>query len=328
MEKILITGASGFVGSHLVEEALGRNLEVYAGVRKTSSKAYLQDPRIRFFENDFENFERLAEQLEAHRFEYIIHNAGLVNAARPEDFWKVNFEYVRTFTRALEKCPPRKFTFVSSLAAYGPASNENLDDFLYEDREPKPINTYGKSKLAAERHIKSIGDFPWIIMRPGGVYGPRDQDFYTFFKLLDKGLEAYIGTRPQHLAFIYVKDLARVMLDATLADVVQRAYFVSDGKHYTQWDLGTLAKRILGKRTVRIHVPLWLVRSVAWTMEKINFGQGRHPALNLEKVRILESLNWKCDIQPLVRDFGFKPAWTLEEGLRETIAWYKGAGWL
>lgn len=328
MEKILITGASGFVGSHLVEEALGRNLQVFAGVRKTSSKAYLQDPRIQFFENDFENLPLLTEQLEQHRFDYIIHNAGLVNASRPEDFWKVNFEYVQTFTRALLNCPPKKFTFVSSLAAYGPASNDDLNDYLYEEREPRPINTYGKSKLAAERHLKGLGDFPWLIMRPSGVYGPRDQDFYTFFKLLNRGLEAYLGTRAQHLALIYVKDLARVMLDATLSDVLHRGYFISDGKHYAQWDLGTIAKQILGKRTIRIHVPLWLVRMVAWSMEKINLGQGRHPALNLEKVRILESLNWKCDIEPLVRDFGFQPAYSLEDGLRQTLAWYKQEGWL
>lgn len=328
MKKILITGASGFVGSHLVEEALRRGLDVYAGIRKTSSRKYLQDPGIKFAELNFEDIESLKRLVDKHEFDYIIHNAGLVNAPRLEDFWRVNFEYVKNFTAALEGRCPEKFTFISSLAAYGPASNEDPDDYLYEARTPQPINTYGKSKLAAEQHLRSIDSLPHVIIRPGGVYGPRDQDFFTFYKLLNKGIEAYIGSRPQQLALIYVKDLVKVILDATLSEKKNKGYFVSDGNYYTQQQLGAAAKKAIGKRTIRFHVPLKAVRAVAWSMEQFGKGNGRHPALNLEKVRILESLNWKCDIKPLVEDFNFRPAYSLEQGVAESIEWYRREGWL
>jgi nucleoside-diphosphate-sugar epimerase len=328
MKKILITGASGFVGSHLVEEALNRNLEVYAGIRKTSSRKYLQHPDLKFAELNFEDQDSLKKLVDDHEFDYIIHNAGLVNAARLDDFWRVNFEYVKNFTAALDGRQPQKFTFISSLAAYGPASNDDPNDYLYEERIPKPINTYGKSKLAAEQHLRSLDKLPHVIIRPGGVYGPRDQDFFTFYKLLNRGIEAYIGKRPQQLALIYVKDLVRVVLDATLSDKTNKGYFVSDGKYYTQHQLGDAAKKAIGKKTIRFHVPLKAVRAVAWCMEQFGKGNGRHPALNLEKVRILESLNWKCDIKPLVEDYNFKPALSLEEGVAESIEWYKKEGWL
>lgn len=328
MKKILITGASGFVGSWLVEEALSRDLEVYAGIRHSSSKQFLRDSRLKFAELNFEDKAGLREVLQAHRFDYIIHNAGLVNAVKLNDFWRVNFQYVTHLTEALENLIPKKFTFISSLAAYGPASDTDLNDFLFEEKIPRPINTYGKSKLAAEKHLREMQNLPYIIIRPGGVYGPRDRDFLTFFKMLNRHLEGYIGSRAQHLAFIYVKDLARVVLDATLSPQERKAYFISDGKHYTQWDLGGVAKRVIGKPTLRFHMPLKAVRSVAWGMERLAGRNGRHPALNLEKVRILESLNWKCDIQPLREDFTFEPKYTLEEGLRESIDWYREAGWL
>jgi nucleoside-diphosphate-sugar epimerase len=330
MKKILITGASGFVGSHLVEEALKRDLDVYAGIRKSSSREFLQDERIRFIELNFSDKDQMAAQMKLEQFDYVIHNAGVVTAPRLDDYWRVNFEYVKNFADAIIASGdmPEKFTFISSAAAYGPASAEDLTDFLTEDAEPNPINTYGKAKLKAERYLAQLPDFPYITIRPTGVYGPREKEILTFFKLVNRNIEGYIGTRRQHLAFVYVKDLARVVLDATTSSISQKSYFVSDGRYYAQWDLGKAAKRILNKKTLRFHVPIGLVRGVAWTMEQIGKGDGKYPALNLEKVRILESVNWKCDIEPLKEDLNFQPQYDLEEGLEETLAWYKEKGWL
>jgi nucleoside-diphosphate-sugar epimerase len=330
MKKILITGASGFVGSHLVEEALDRNLDVYAGIRKSSSREFLQDERLNFVELDFNNTDQMANLLKRKQFDYIIHNAGVVTAPKLSDYWTVNRDYVKNFADAILASGevPEKFTFISSAAAYGPASAEDLTDFLKEEDEPKPINTYGKAKLEAERYLAQLHDFPYIILRPTGVYGPREKEILTFFKLVNRNIEGYIGTRRQHLAFVYVKDLTRVVLDATLSSISQKSYFVSDGGYYAQWDLGKATKRILNKKTLRFHVPIGLVRSIAWVMEQIGKGDGKYPALNLEKVRILESVNWKCDIEPLKEDLNFQPQYDLEEGLAETLAWYKDKGWL
>ncbi|MEO1263900.1 MAG: NAD(P)-dependent oxidoreductase [Bacteroidota bacterium] len=330
MKKILITGASGFVGSHLVEEALERNLDVYAGVRKTSSRKYLQDKRIHFFEMDFSNKKDLAKKLTEKKFDYIIHNAGIVSAPKLNQYFTVNYEYVKNLIDVLisQNIVPEKYIQISSLAAYGPASSTDLSDFLKEEDEPKPINTYGKSKLKSEKYITSLNNFPYIIIRPTAIYGPREKEILTFFKLINKNVEGYIGLKKQHLTFIYVKDLTKTILDATLSGISQKSYFISDGKYYSQRDLGKYAKQFLNKKTIPFHVPVSLVRGIAWLLEQPAKFTGNYPALNLEKVNILESMNWKCDLTALKTDLNFQPQYDLGKGLEETLQWYKENGWL
>lgn len=330
MKKILITGASGFVGSHLVEEALRRGLDVYAGVRKKSSRQYLKDERINFFELNFANVTDMAEKLKTINFDYIVHNAGVVSAPKLEDYFRVNCDYVKNFTDAIYTSGhlPKKFTFISSLAASGPASNEDLTDFLKLEDEPNPINAYGKSKLAAEKHLESSADFPYLNMRLTAVYGPREKEILTFFKLLNKGLEGYIGTKKQDLTFIYVKDLVKLIIDATLSPYERATYLVSDGNYHPATDLGKYGKKILNKKSLKIHVPVGLVRGIAYLLENMGKLTGSYPPLNLEKVHILSSLNWKCDINPIKKDFNFQPQYDLEKGVKETIEWYKKNKWL
>jgi dihydroflavonol-4-reductase len=175
MKKILITGASGFVGSFLVAEALERGLEVHAGVRKTSSRKYLQDDRIHFFEVNFTDIEGMAQRMKAQQFDYIIHNAGIVGAPKREDYFRVNCEYTKNFVQAIEQADLelKKFTYTSSLAAYGPASNEDLNDFVKETDIPKPITAYGESKLKAEQFLKKQDDLPCI-------WAARDRYLFVF----------------------------------------------------------------------------------------------------------------------------------------------------
>lgn len=329
-KKILITGASGFVGSHLVEEALHRGLDVYAGVRRTSSRQYLQDERIRFFEMNFADVGGMTKQLGEEQFDYIVHNAGVVSAPKLEDYYRVNCDFVKNFTTALQDAGavPKKFTFISSLAATGPASNEDLTDFLTLEREPQPINAYGKSKLAAEQHLDSLPDFPYLNLRLTAVYGPREREILTFFKVLNQGIEGYIGSKHQHLTFVYVKDLAKLVVDATLSQHERATYFVSDGDHHPATNLGKYGKQILRKKALKVHVPLGLVRGIAWALENLGKLTGSYPPLNLEKVHILSSLNWKCDIAPIRKDFNFQPKYDLEKGLAETLEWYRKEGWL
>lgn len=330
MKKILITGASGFVGSHLVEEALDRGLNVYAGVRKTSSRQFLKDNRINFFEMNFADVEDMTKKLKAEKFDYIVHNAGVVSAPKLEDYYRVNCEFVKNFTTALYAAEsiPEKFIFISSLAATGPASNKDLTDFLKLEDEPDPINAYGKSKLAAEQHLENLDGFPYINLRLTAVYGPREKEILTFFKLLNKGLEGYIGTKKQHLTFIYVKDLAKLVVDAIHSSFEQKTYFVSDGDHHPATNLGKYGKQVLNKKTFKLHVPLGLVRGIAYLLENIGKITGSYPPLNLEKVHILSSLNWKCDINPIKEDFNFQPQYDLEKGLEETLEWYRLNKWI
>lgn len=331
MKKILITGASGFVGSFLVEAFLAADeaLEVYAGVRKTSSRKFLSDPRIKFFEMDFSNQKKLKKDLGEQDFNYVIHNAGLTKADRKKDYFLVNRDYTENLINALPKETDtfEKFVFMSSMAAYGPADNMP-GNLVKESDTPHPIDTYGESKLAAESMIKTHEDLPYLIFRPTAVYGPREKDIYTFFTILNKGLEPYIGLQEQELTFIYVKDLAQLIVKATLSEQQQKSYFVADDGVYSNYDLGKYGKQYLNKKALKIKVPTGLVRGIAYLNEIVGKIVGKMPALNLEKVNILESLNWKCDIRALKTDFSFTPTYNLATGLKETIAWYRKEGWL
>ncbi|RMG87782.1 MAG: NAD(P)-dependent oxidoreductase [Bacteroidetes bacterium] len=329
MKKILITGASGFVGSFLVEEALRRDLEVWAGVRKTSSHVWLTDPRIQFFNLDFEDEKGLTNLLAHHRFDYVIHSAGVVAAPRKLDYFRVNAEYTQNLVRALQRSHlPKKFTFISSLAACGPARSDDLTDFLKDTDPPKPLTTYGQSKLVAETTLRNEPDFPWLIFRPTAVYGPRERELFTFIKMVNAHIEAKMGFQKQHLTFIYVKDLARVLLDGTLSSQVQNTYFVADGDYYTPREFGALVRQALDTWAIRLTVPAFLAKMAAVGVELVAKMGGRYPVFNREKVAELTAQNWKCDIDPLVEDFNFHPEYDLEEGLKETIAWYRENKWL
>ncbi len=329
MKKILITGSSGFVGSFLVEECLERGYEVYAGVRASSSRYYLQDKRIRFFEMNLGDPDTLNKQLAAQAFDYVIHCAGLTKADSVEEYMEVNCQYTRHLVEGLQRVGniPSKFVFMSSLAAYGPADQQQEDE-VREDLVPHPVTTYGRSKLAAERHLKEQENFPYLIFRPTAVYGPREKELLSFYKIVNKGLEPYIGFEKQELTFIYVRDLVGIIVDALAAPVINTAYFVSDGQSYPAQYLGQLTRESLRKRTVKIHVPLPLVRGFALLSEQVGRLRGKYPLFNLEKVKELESLNWKCDIRPLQEDLGFQPKYMLDAGIRETIDWYKQNNWL
>lgn len=331
MKKILITGASGFVGSFLVEAFLAADaeLEVHAGVRKTSSRKFLTDPRIHFFEMDFSDKKKLEKDLGEQQFNYVIHNAGLLRADQKEELFLVNRDFTENLIKALPKKTKtfEKFIFMSSLAAYGPADNMP-DGLVKESDTPQPIDTYGESKLAAESMIKTHQDLPYLIFRPTAVYGPREKDIYTFFTILKKGIEPYIGRKEQALTFIYVKDLADLIVKATLSAQKQKSYFVADEGVYSNYDLGKYGKEYLNKKALKIKVPTTLVRGIGHLNEIIGRLTGKIPILNLEKVKFLESLNWKCDIRALKTDFDFTPKYNLSTGLKETIDWYRKEGWL
>jgi nucleoside-diphosphate-sugar epimerase len=330
MKKILITGANGFIGSFLVEEALRRNYDVYAGVREGSNREYLSDSRINFFEMDYSSSEALRDKFsDAPKFDFIIHNAGLTKAVKKSDYLTVNFEYTKNIIDSLvsQNKVPEKFIYMSSLAAFGPADESELSMVKLTDT-PRPVTSYGRSKLESEKYLMGMEDFPYLIIRPTAVYGPREKELYTFFKLINRNMEPYIGLKKQYLTFIYIKDLAKAVFHATESDAVNKAYFVSDGGSYDSKTLGKIIKTQLHKKTLTFNIPVGLARFVAFMAEKTNNLTGKLSVLNLEKMNELESVNWKCDIQPLTNETGFLADYDLNDGITETIAWYKKANWL
>ena len=334
MENILITGASGFIGSFLVEKGIELGFQVYAGIRSSSSRKYLQDPRIRFLDFDFSSTGKVKETLESCRnnnisFRYIIHNAGLTKARKKEDFYRVNCQNTVHFIEALIQTGmvPEKFLFVSSLAAYGPGDPDSGQPVRLAD-EPKPIELYGKSKLEAERYITSLENFPWLIVRPTGVYGPKEKDYFVFFQTINRGMEPYIGFKKQTLTFIYVRDLVRFVFIAMSSEHTRKAYFVADGREYPSELFAQITKKALGRKTIRFTVPLPVVKTIAVVGERLAGLWGGTPTLNTDKYNVLSSTNWRCETEPLQLDFGFTAEYDLERGVTETLAWYKKEGWL
>ena len=324
MQKILITGASGFVGGFLVEEALNRGLEVYAAVRRSSNLQYLQDARIKFIYIDFENKDNLKSIFSQNKFKYIIHNAGLTKTPIKEQYFKVNATYLENMIEALIVSN----SVPSNLAAYGPAEHTE-NGLVTEDSDPHPVTNYGRSKLQAEKYLKSKKEINYTIIRPTAVYGPREKDLFTVYDLINKGLEMTVGLTDQKLTFIYVKDLVSVIIDSTLDSKKNVAYFVSDLEVYSSTRYNELIRNALGKtRSFKLRLPIPLVKTLGFIAEKAGKVTGTYPALNIEKVNELEAKSWICDSTNLVNDLNFIPKYGLKEGLEESIAWYKKNNWL
>lgn len=334
-KRILITGASGFIGSFLVEKALELDFEIWAGVRNSSSREYLRDSRINFIDLNFNAKDKLSAQLQEFarkngKFDYIVHNAGVTKCLNPNDFERVNFQYTANFIDALIEadCIPDKFILMSSLSAFGIGDEVNYTPIKLTDT-PNPNTAYGKSKLKAEKYLQSQHAIPYMIMRPTGVYGPREKDYFLMLKTVKSGLDVGAGFKPQHLTFIYVKDLVNSVFLALESPYKNKAYFIADGDVYTDKEYTSLVKKILGKKYVlSIKVPLWLLKCVSVVAEEISKITKKPSTLNRDKYKIMKQRNWECDIQPLIDELGFSPRYTLEDGLKESFMWYKENNWI
>jgi len=321
-KKLLITGANGFVGSWLVEEAIAQGYLVYAGIRRTSNTKYLTDPRINYFYYSFEQEDALRENLINHQFDYIILNAGIVVAKNKETYFKVNAGYTRKFCRMLveERLLPSKLIYISSLASHGPAEHQ-VKQVLDSDSAPHPATWYGESKLQAERFVMNARPISYLIFRPTAVYGPRDTEMVSVYKAIKKGLSAKIGAGNMDASFIYVKDLAKVVIDALSARAINKSYFVSDGNVHPIEEFNDKVANLLGKNPMKVTIPFGVMKLVAAASEIQGRLTGKPPLLDRNKVKEYFARSFAVDISELERDFNFKPQYGIEAGLKETIAW-------
>ncbi|SHF77382.1 Nucleoside-diphosphate-sugar epimerase [Prevotella scopos JCM 17725] len=329
MKKILITGASGFIGSFIVEEALRRGMETWAVVRRTSSREYLQDERIHFIELDFSSVDKLKEQLSGHQFDYVVHAAGVTKCLNKEDFFRVNRDGTRNFVQALQKLnqPLERFVFLSSLSIFGAIREQQPYKEIEPTDTPHPNTAYGKSKLEAEQLLPS--SFPYVILRPTGVYGPREKDYFLMAKSIKGHSDFAVGYKQQDITFVYVKDVVQATFLALDHGKTGSAYFLSDGKVYQSTTFSDLIHEELGRPWwVRITAPIWVLRVVTFFGDLIAQMTGKISALNNDKYQILKQRNWRCNVRPAIEELGYKPEYDLKRGVKETIEWYKKEGWL
>jgi nucleoside-diphosphate-sugar epimerase len=327
-KRVLITGASGFVGYHLIAAALASNLEVYAAVRPTSNISHLSEFDIQYTHLDFSNPELLSQELADKKYSYIIHASGITKAKTKAEYDEVNAGYTKNLALAALSLGSslEKFVFVSSLAAMGPL--KDISGTIQDNSPAHPVTNYGASKLLAEKYLAEIKGLPLIVIRPTAVYGPREKDIFILLQTISKGLEPHIGSFDQQISFIYVKDLARIIVDSLFSDVTNRQYNVSDGGTYNRYALAEGVKKAMHKKTWKFHLPVFAVSALASLMERIYKNSAAAPTLNKEKMNELTAVNWACSIANVKKDLGFNPRYNLESGLAETIDWYKTNKWL
>ena len=338
--KILITGASGFIGSFIVEEALRQGLETWAAVRKSSSKAFLQDERIHFIELNLSSEEALKEQLQGHAFDYVVHAAGVTKCLHKEDFRRINTEGTMNLVRAIMelKMPLKRFVYISSLSIMGAIREQQPYTEIQENDTAQPNTAYGKSKLEAEEWLsrlnKELGArneelLPYVILRPTGVYGPRERDYFMMFKSIKAHTDFAVGYQQQDITFVYVTDVVQAVFLALEKGKTGRRYFLSDGAVYQSSTFSNLIRKELDNPWwIRITAPIWLLRIITFCGEYFGRMTGKVTALNNDKYNIMRQRNWRCDITPAKEELGYEPKVQLEEGVKRSVKWYQENGWL
>ncbi len=330
--KILVTGASGFIGSYIVEEALRQGMETWAAVRPTSSRKYLQDPRIHFINLNFSSEAELESELADHEFDYVVHAAGATKCLHAEDFYRVNTQGTKNLVDALLalKMPIKRFVFISSLSIFGAIREEQPYQEITEHDTPKPNTAYGKSKLEAEKYLDSKGlAFPYIILRPTGVYGPREKDYFLMAKSIQQHIDFAVGYKQQDITFVYVQDVVQAVFLALDHGKNGRKYFLSDGGVYNSKTFSNLLHKELGHPwLIRIKAPIWVLKMVTTIGEYIGRMTGKMSALNNDKYHILKQRNWRCDIEPAMDELGYHARYDLERGVKLAVEWYKENKWL
>lgn len=330
MKKILITGASGFIGNFLIEEGLKRNYEIYAAIRKSSKIEHLKNKAVKFIEIDLANKEDIQSKLSSSpEFDFVIHNAGITKSLRKKNFSEINYLFTKKIIEAIlvSNKSPLKFLYVSSLSAAGPGKEDIPTPILITDT-PAPISNYGSSKLSSEKYITEQTGIPYIVVRPTAVYGPGDKDFLNMVKLINKNIDLMIGSHKQALTFIYVKDLSRLIFDLLESQYSNKTYFASDGNIYDKTAMSDIIAEILIKKIHRFYIPVFLSKITAVISETISNITGKASVINSDKIKEFSACNWNCDISSLKNDINFKPDYSLEQGLKETIEWYKQKGWI
>jgi len=321
--KALVTGGTGFIGSHLVEFLSARDVEVFALVRDPNNLKFLKGLNARLLHGDLFSMPALPPDLD-----YVFHLAGMTKAVKSADYYTVNRQGTASFFEALRRQEINaKLIHLSSLAACGPSAEGRGRK---EDEPPAPISHYGKSKLLGEEEALARKDrFPVVIIRVGAVFGPKDVDFLRYFKPIRRGILLSFGFKPRLMSVCYVQDLVRALDTAARQPVASGEIFnIGDPIPYSFEDIGRMAGKLLGKRPRRIVLPLFAVFLAALASDVATAFTGRPSITTRKKFPDLKQPGWTADVQKARDKIGFETRYSLEEGLRETLGWYQANGWL
>jgi dihydroflavonol-4-reductase len=324
-EKVLVTGANGFVGSRLCARLLEDKYHVIAGVREGCDASLIEDLDLEYRFGDITYPETLPEMVR--NVDYIIHNAGAVKVKNLKLFFDINQIGTKNMIEAAtghERL--KKFIYISSMAAAGPSKPNHP---VTESDPPNPITVYGRSKLAGEKEVlQKVEQVNSVIVRPPGIYGPGEKEMFTFFEILNNRIKPYIGSTKRRIQLLHIDDLTRGISKVLKADTKSgEIYYIAESQSYSYYQLVNHLRRAVGRASFPIYVPGWAVRMIAWISEKSLRIFGKTPMFTVEKANeILE--NWEVSTEKAARELGYQSEIAFPEGARETVYWYREEGLL
>jgi dihydroflavonol-4-reductase len=318
--KTLVTGANGFIGSHLCEALAAAGHTVRAMVRETSDLTWLEGLDLEFVYADLRSPETLGPAVAGQ--DWVFHAAAAVRPKDPRDYERVNAQGTKTLSEECVKSGVKRFVLFSSVAAGGPTCDPAAP--RTESESPEPVSQYGRGKLEAERALQAMaGRLHSTVLRFPAVYGPRDRDSLILLRNMKAGVIADLGGT---FSVVYVKDAVHAaMLAAEKSRVSGSVYYISDGVAHAYEESGRLASELLGRKAVRLKVPGWALKAAGqvsdWFRREGSFF-GRDKAAELTRDC------WVCSPQKAMDELGFTPRYPMERGMKEAIHWYQEKGWL
>ena len=331
--KVLVTGATGFIGSFVAEKLLAKGYTVRCIVRKTSNLRWLEGKNFEFIEGSLKDKASLEKAVEG--VDYVYHIAGNTSAKNLDGYMKGNCEgTINLLEAVISKAPNiKRFLYVSSQTASGPALA--ADKPTEVDMPMNPITDYGISKKQAEEAIHSYsknytGKLPFTIVRPPAVYGPRDTEIYSIFKMIKSGFIAYMGFNHKLVSIVHVDDLSDGIIAAAESNnTIGKTYFVSSEIFYDWKDVYQIMKQELGKKfVISIHLPHSLVLAAGAISGFFGYFSKKPPVFNYQKGIDFIQQYWICSVKKSTEDFGYRQKVSIEQGIADTVKWYKDMKWL
>jgi nucleoside-diphosphate-sugar epimerase len=323
--KALVTGGTGFIGSHLIQYLSDeKNAEVFALVRDLENLRWLKGMDIHFMKGDLLSIPSLPTNID-----YVFHIAGITKARKLADYYTVNQHGTASFFHTLraQNIEPKKVFYLSSTAAGGPSLDGNP---VKENDEPHPVSAYGKSKLLGEKEaLRFKQDLSVVVLRVGAVYGPRDEDFLPYFKSIKKGILLSQASQMSIYHLCYVKDLIHafdlcIQKDLTSGEIIN----IADPNYITWDEFGKAIGQVLCKNPMTIRCPPFILKAAAVVMEGAAAITNNPANLNRDKLKAIMQTSWLTDTTKAQQILSFSPQFSLEKGLQETLDWYREQDWL